>query len=366
MSSTTLVTASTPYFATDHRTVLKSLQSENYIHNNNNGLTNKYKSIKNATIEEILCPTSNTSTRTYVLRRPRTKIPHPLATLWSNPKSYNFKRSSSLRMRGTKSNLPFIMEPTINEIPTMNATTANGNSGKVDETLVNAEGEMVKKCTTANRKNSTHETTTTAGGLISTRRKLALNNSQTESDAVDGYTTTATTQTTGTLKRSLSLRRANKILNYNNSNNGNTSNSSITDNNKTDFPKDKLCSAKIMSKSPTQHDTVKAKDQGDGLKTSKAATTNTGHESKSSNADFVKEFNKMVSFPFLFLIFNPNIPTVTAIKLYKLLKLLIFLKTKQQKQNGKTIIYSQRFDFFFLFSWQKAGKIFRKCSFVLY
>ncbi|TMW45117.1 hypothetical protein DOY81_009802 [Sarcophaga bullata] len=199
MSSTTLVTASTPYFATDHRTVLKSLQSENYIHNNN-GLTSKYKSFKNATIEQILSPTSNTSSRTYVLRRPRTKIPHPLATLWSNPKSYNFKRSSSLRMRGTKSNLPLIMEPTINEIPTMNATTANGNNGKVNETLVNVEGEMVKKCTTANRKTSTHETTTTAGGLISTRRKLALNNSQTESDAIDGYTTTATTPTSRNIK----------------------------------------------------------------------------------------------------------------------------------------------------------------------
>ncbi|TMW45118.1 hypothetical protein DOY81_009803 [Sarcophaga bullata] len=51
-----------------------------------------------------------------------------------------------------------------------------------------------------------------------------------------------------------------------------------------------------MSKSPAQHDTVKAKDQGDGLKTTTAATTNTGHESKSSNADFVKEFNKMIRF----------------------------------------------------------------------
>ncbi|XP_046801960.1 protein quick-to-court isoform X1 [Lucilia cuprina] len=282
--------ATSTYPRIDHRTVLKNLQIETNTKDNNSANNNTCKDIiitdvvvfnpisKTIDNNKTTAPadtklskhtsllplpiSSCSSTRTYILPRsnnlatlaPKTKIPYPLATLWSptnhQQKHYNFKRSSSVRLRGTKSNLPLIMEPTINE------TTTTTNACTVNE----------EKCSNNNSNTSknTHETTTTAiatGGLqFSTRRKLALI-SQTDANVAEPTL----------IKRSLSLRRNFKVS-TNNNNINNNNNSSW--NNKTDSSKDKICVAANI-KSSSLHDVAKTKDQGDGLKTSSKSTLTT-------------------------------------------------------------------------------------------
>ncbi|KAM7352630.1 GRIP domain-containing protein quick-to-court isoform 2-T4 [Cochliomyia hominivorax] len=300
-----LATSST-YPRIDHRTVLKNLQIESNNNNNNNNnskdsatIVEVFNPINNKTITTtpkittFNAPTDNksypyynpsiTSPRTYVLQKsssiaaPKTKIPYPLATLWSNQKYCNFKRSSSLRMRGTKSNLPLIMEPTINETLTTSTSSTTTNASTVNE----------EKC--INNKN-THETTTVTGdGLkISSRRKLALN-SQTAATNVAEPTL---------IKRSLSLRRNFKVShNFNQNNNNNN-------NNKTDSSKDLKCLTTNL-KTTSLHET---KNQCDGLKTNTTTTNSTavaavagapaipGVDKQTSTnliLENVKDFNKM-------------------------------------------------------------------------
>lgn len=265
----------TPYTSRiDHRTVLKNLQieSNNTLKENTNADitidTSKTTTTTKKPNTKLSINYPCSSTRSYILHRsniattlaPKTKIPFPLATLCSNHKSGNFKRSVSLRMRGTKSNLPLIMEPTINETPTINAATMHG-----------------EKC--AGITKNTHETTNTtanvAGGLqVSTRQKLALI-SQTDANVAEPTL----------IKRSQSLRRNFKVSTTINNRNYN----------KTDSSKDKLCGATTNIKSLSSHDVHQTNDQGDGPKT--ATTTLTGVEKQTStDADNVKDFSNMVSF----------------------------------------------------------------------
>lgn len=307
---------STTYPRIDHRTVLKNLQLETNPNSNNNTCkdpsTNAdvFNPIAPTDTKQFLHSTSHiTSPRTYILNKssiatlaPKTKIPYPLATLWSSNQrsSYNnFKRSSSLRMRGTKSNLPLIMEPTINE-----TLTTSTSSEATSATTVNEE-----KC---NSSQNTHEIATTmnstlvavTGGRrrpeISTRQKLVLN-SQTDANVAEPTATTS-------IKRSLSLRRNYKFSPNHNQNSINFANNQ---NNKTDSSKDKLCLTTNQN-SIAVHDVVQnnCKDQGNnGLKTQtttittptkeEAAVAVTEVDTKTSNnllMENVKDFNKMVSF----------------------------------------------------------------------
>lgn len=330
---------STTYPRIDHRTVLKNLQLETNPNSNNN--TCKDPST-NADVFNPIAPTNTkqflhsnshiTSPRTYILNKssiatlaPKTKIPYPLATLWSSNQrsSYNnFKRSSSLRMRGTKSNLPLIMEPTINE-----TLTTSTSSEATSATTVNEE-----KC---NSSQNTHEIATTmnstlvavTGGRrrpeISTRQKLVLN-SQTDANVAEPTTTTTS------IKRSLSLRRNYKFSPNHNQNSINFANNQ---NNKTDSSKDKLCLTTNQN-SIAVHDVVQnnCKDQGNnGLKTQtttittptkeEAAVAVTEVDTKTSNnllMENVKDFNKMVSFNKDFFVKEVRKYLKKFLKLYKL------------------------------------------------
>lgn len=273
----------------DHRTVFKNLQSETNKNSNDSTTAgnfnplnkkttasyfNKTKFHTHSTHIRTLPPLFIISPRTYVQQRseisnlaPKTKIPYPLATLWSRQKPNYFKRSSSVRLRGTKSNLPLIMEPTINETPTNRPTTVNAE--KSNETIVI---ESVA-----------------ADGLQDTpKRKLVLI-SQTDANVA----------VSTPIKRSLSLRRNNNKNNIDN---------------KTDISKNKLCGAKNLS-SALLHDVIASNDQCDDIGTT---TTSTAAPSIISTApkvdkqtsavtETVKDFRNMVRVSFLnFLYFYFN------------------------------------------------------------
>lgn len=269
------MTSLIPYPRIDQRTLLKKLQTENT--NNKSQIVDKTvagdddifnpindqfmrntKDSKTANTQLLINSSFNSATPCKL--RPsitsintKTKIPYPLTQLWSQQKSNYFKRSLSLRLRGTKSNLPLIMEPTINET----STTPNAAVTKVE-------------CT-----KNTHDTTTVTGGRFSSRRKLALiSHTETNSAAASP------------LNRSLSLRRNYKV-----------SSTNSLKNDKTDSSTEKLCAVKSL-KSLSLHDVPKSKDQGDGLDTA-SQTTTTATENSSTQTiitENVKDNSKMVSF----------------------------------------------------------------------
>lgn len=194
----------TSYQRIDHRTVFKSLQLEA----NNCGsketliadifrpITDiaSHNKVKKGGSNNYSLPPNKRSTYYVVSQRPavntlsaKSKIPYPLTTIWTNKKDiFHSRRSSSggggvhrttsnnnaggggsLRLRGSKSNLPLIMEPLTNET----AATV--------------------KCTHQNTHDNT--TTLTGGRVYTTRRKLALISQKPLADPL--------------LKRSLSLRK---------------------------------------------------------------------------------------------------------------------------------------------------------------